>query len=128
MDGGDFADIIHDGGYTKVLTDEDRTGILVLQKLKCALGLDHLVDMCAPAADLAATTVSDEEKPEGAATEPSISDATAAGTDTDVDAEMATSAEDADSGKSLEAVQKDAADKDAAPVAETVETAPDPKG
>lgn len=50
MDGGDFADIIKDGGYAKVLDHEDRIGVLVLEKLRCSLGLDALVDMCEPEA------------------------------------------------------------------------------
>lgn len=45
MDGGDFEDIISNGTYTEVLDREARIGILVLEKLKSALGMETLVDM-----------------------------------------------------------------------------------
>ncbi|GAB7023610.1 hypothetical protein [Salidesulfovibrio brasiliensis] len=73
MDGGDFADIIKDGGYAEVLDREDRVGILVLERLRCALGLDALVDMCEPEATPAVANTPaepDAVQPEAAADEP----------------------------------------------------------
>lgn len=46
MDKREFLKVVLDGGYAKVLDTEDRQAVLALQKLKCLLGMDALIDMC----------------------------------------------------------------------------------
>ncbi|WP_147822326.1 hypothetical protein [Salidesulfovibrio onnuriiensis] len=48
LDKSEFQAVLADGGYAKVLDREQRIGVLVLQKLKCLLGMDTYVDMCGP--------------------------------------------------------------------------------
>lgn len=45
----EFAKVVRDGGYAEVLDEDQRKGVLALQKLKCLLGMETLVDMCGPA-------------------------------------------------------------------------------
>jgi hypothetical protein len=42
----EFAKVLKDGGYADVLDRRERVGVLVLQKLKCLLGMKTYVDMC----------------------------------------------------------------------------------
>lgn len=46
LDSSEFRKVLADGGYANVLDRDQRVGILVLQKLKCILGMDTYVDMC----------------------------------------------------------------------------------
>jgi hypothetical protein len=43
----EYARVIEDGGYARVLDAEARRSVLALQKLKCMIGMDALLDMCA---------------------------------------------------------------------------------
>ncbi|WP_243544246.1 hypothetical protein [Pseudodesulfovibrio tunisiensis] len=45
----EFAKVVRDGGYAEVLDEDQRKGVLALQKLKCLLGMETLVDMCGSA-------------------------------------------------------------------------------
>jgi len=72
----EYAKVIADGGYASVLDAEARSSILALEKLKCLMGMDTLLDMCAsPVAKAPAMPIIDgntadesaqpEIKPEG---------------------------------------------------------------
>ncbi|WP_285905861.1 hypothetical protein [Pseudodesulfovibrio pelocollis] len=51
----EYARVIADGAYAEVLDADARRSVLALQKLKCMIGMDALLDMCAsPVAAVAA--------------------------------------------------------------------------
>ncbi|MUM76583.1 hypothetical protein GKC30_02920 [Pseudodesulfovibrio sp. F-1] len=43
----EYARVIADGAYAKVLDSDARKSVLALQKLKCMIGMDALLDICA---------------------------------------------------------------------------------
>lgn len=71
----EYARIIADGKYYEVLDAQARQSVLSLQKLKCMMGMDTLLDLCAsPVAEVqeevvvespAVETAQPDEKPEG---------------------------------------------------------------
>lgn len=67
LDSSEFQAVLADGGYANVLDREQRIGVLVLQKLKCLLGMDAYVDMCGPDAERAESSQNDAVAAEAAA-------------------------------------------------------------
>ncbi len=57
----EFAKVLQDGGYANVLNHRERVGVLVLQKLKCLLGMKTYVDMCGLDVESAAADQSVEQ-------------------------------------------------------------------
>ncbi len=80
LDTSEFQKVLADGGYANVLDREQRIGILVLQKLKCLLGMDTYVDMCGTSVTEAEPQLTDKDTlvkaPEEAPSE--VSDAASA--------------------------------------------------